>query len=292
MNKMKEKEKIVSKLRHFFAEVDTSGDGMIDKEEFEEVLEDMRMQAWLHVLELEVYEVTALFNLLDDGDGAISCEEFIGGAMRLKGNARAIDAITLMHEQHLIKHEIHKVGTGMHDLWQHLHLDSKLNPWPAPAKAAQDHHHSLLITVIGAKSLRKADAFGDSDPYCEFHITGRKDMKWRTPVIHNTQDPTWDFEQDIADFNQHESIVFNIYDMDIGDTADFLGSCSVPHEDIVPNGFAGELQLRGKQAKGVINLKIEIVEVRQSKKAVWKKIQGNANSAVHHSSTSSLEEHP
>merc|ERR1719399_2309969 len=103
---MKEKEKLVTKLRHFFAEVDTSGDGMIDRDEFAEILEDPRMQAWLHVLELEVYEVTALFNLLDDGNGSISCDEFIGGAMRLKGNARAIDSISIMHEQNKINWNI------------------------------------------------------------------------------------------------------------------------------------------------------------------------------------------
>lgn len=100
MEKLKQKEKFAVKLREFFEEADTSGDGFVSSGEFEAVLSNPSVKAWLHMLELEVYEVTALFNLLDDGDDKVSFEEFLQGAMRLKGNARAIDSVAIQHQQH------------------------------------------------------------------------------------------------------------------------------------------------------------------------------------------------
>jgi len=99
MEKLRQKEAFTKKLRDFFDFADTSGDSMMSASEFEVALTDPSVQDWLSMLELEIYEVTALFNLLDDGDGQISFEEFLGGIMRMKGNARSIDAIAIMHEQ-------------------------------------------------------------------------------------------------------------------------------------------------------------------------------------------------
>ena len=47
------------------------------------------------MLDLEVHEVVSLFNLLDDGDGLITHDEFLNGVMRLKGHARSLDIIAI-----------------------------------------------------------------------------------------------------------------------------------------------------------------------------------------------------
>ena len=39
----------------------------------------------------DVHESTALFHILDDGDGGVTLDEFIDGMVRCKGPARAID---------------------------------------------------------------------------------------------------------------------------------------------------------------------------------------------------------
>merc|ERR1712217_972070 len=107
MNKLKEKEHFASKLREFFAAADTSGDGVLSLDELQEMLNDPEVVEWLKILELEIYEVMSLFELLDnDENGTVSYEEFVRGAMRLKGNARAIDSILIMHEQHKAYREI------------------------------------------------------------------------------------------------------------------------------------------------------------------------------------------
>jgi len=107
LDKLKEKEAFADKLRQFFNAADTSGDGALSLEELETAVKEPGVDAWLKALQLEIYEVIALFNLLDDNeDGTVSCEEFLGGAVRLKGNARAIDSILLMHEQNRIRTDI------------------------------------------------------------------------------------------------------------------------------------------------------------------------------------------
>merc|ERR1711976_798173 len=103
MDKMKEKEKYAAKLNRFFAEADKDGDGTLDRGEFDQMIADPKISTWLTVLGLELFEVTGLFNILDDGDGRISYDEFVGGCLRLKGSARAIDSVLIMHEQHKIQ---------------------------------------------------------------------------------------------------------------------------------------------------------------------------------------------
>ncbi|CAE7742282.1 Kcnd3 [Symbiodinium sp. CCMP2456] len=100
LRKMKEKEAFSQKVYQFFTAADASGDGRLSYEELEAALQEPGVEAWLKALELEIHEAYTLFSLLDDDqDGEVSYEEFLHSALRLKGNARAIDSIMIMHEQ-------------------------------------------------------------------------------------------------------------------------------------------------------------------------------------------------
>jgi len=100
MSKIKERDSVAQRLRDFFVAADTSGDGLLSLPELQVMLDEPEVAAWLSVMELDDIEVLGLYELLDDdGDGAVNCDEFVGGALRLKGNARAIDSILIMHEQ-------------------------------------------------------------------------------------------------------------------------------------------------------------------------------------------------
>merc|ERR1712118_212968 len=66
------------------------GNGTLDKKEFDAMINNPDIQAWLTIIGLEMHEIKGLFTVLDDGDGVISYQEFVGGCMRLKGNARAL----------------------------------------------------------------------------------------------------------------------------------------------------------------------------------------------------------
>lgn len=96
--KMKEKQAYAQKLRDFFDAADASGDGMLSLTEFEAVVSDERILSYLSSLEIDGKEARHLFSMLDDGDHVISVDEFVTGAVRLKGHARSQDVIAIMHD--------------------------------------------------------------------------------------------------------------------------------------------------------------------------------------------------
>lgn len=101
---MEERKKQGAKYRNQLCEVfhnlDESGNGAITKEEFVAAMANPVLRKYLSVLGIDVYEVRSLFDVIDGekGDGQIEAQEFIDGLLRLKGQARAIDMITLLHE--------------------------------------------------------------------------------------------------------------------------------------------------------------------------------------------------
>merc|ERR1712048_146097 len=80
-------------------EADTTGDGYLNQDEFLEVLKHSKVKNLLQAMELEVRDPEVLFKLLDNGSRQISVRELINGVARLKGNARSIDLVILLHEQ-------------------------------------------------------------------------------------------------------------------------------------------------------------------------------------------------
>jgi len=90
-----QRNKYIQRLNDLFTAADTSGDGKISLEEFKDLMEQPQVMTWFQLLDLEVHEVVSLFNLLDDGDGFVTHDEFLNGVMRLKGHARALDIVAI-----------------------------------------------------------------------------------------------------------------------------------------------------------------------------------------------------
>ncbi|CAE8736924.1 unnamed protein product, partial [Polarella glacialis] len=89
--KQKDHVKYTQKVQKLFRSVDLSSDGNITFDEFALLVESPKLKFWMSQLELEYHDLLGLFEMLDDGDGEISLEEFITGAGRLKGTATTID---------------------------------------------------------------------------------------------------------------------------------------------------------------------------------------------------------
>jgi len=91
----KQKEKDVAqyarKVSKLFAHMDDSGDGAINFEEFSKLVTSPKLKFWMSQLELEYHDLLSLFEFLDNGDGQITLQEFIEGAARLRGSAKALD---------------------------------------------------------------------------------------------------------------------------------------------------------------------------------------------------------
>eukprot|EP00747_Dinoflagellata_sp_TGD_P035711 gnl/TRDRNA2_/TRDRNA2_138029_c0_seq2.p1 gnl/TRDRNA2_/TRDRNA2_138029_c0~~gnl/TRDRNA2_/TRDRNA2_138029_c0_seq2.p1 ORF type:complete len:406 (+),score=51.94 gnl/TRDRNA2_/TRDRNA2_138029_c0_seq2:80-1219(+) len=121
MAKMKEKDKYQNQFRHFFLAADTSGDGYITRDELAVMMQNERVEAWLELMEVEAHEVEGLIRLLDDNeDGSVSMEEFVAGAMRLKGTARSIDTIAMMHEQTKLAKRIDEIAANIEHVHEHI----------------------------------------------------------------------------------------------------------------------------------------------------------------------------
>jgi len=86
-----EVDKYTRKVRQFFKTIDESGDGAITFDEFSQLVESPKLKFWVSQLELEYHDLLGLFEMMDDGDGEITLDEFIEGAARLKGGAKSID---------------------------------------------------------------------------------------------------------------------------------------------------------------------------------------------------------
>eukprot|EP00913_Durusdinium_trenchii_P018255 g17152.t1 len=71
------------KVLKLFQSIDHSGDGAISLEDW--------LKFWMSQLELEYHDLLSLFEFLDNGDGQITLVEFIEGAQRLRGGAKALD---------------------------------------------------------------------------------------------------------------------------------------------------------------------------------------------------------
>merc|ERR1711874_516743 len=102
-------------LLAFFAQVDQSGDGCINLEEFRNLAEDPRMKAWISAMDMDVSDAERVFTLMDDGDGEVSVDELLAGISRLKGAAKSIDLCQLAHKITRIEDcviKIHALANG------------------------------------------------------------------------------------------------------------------------------------------------------------------------------------
>jgi len=107
-------QKGLEKLSSIFAALDVSGDGRLSVDEFERAVSNSDVKTWLQVLEMEVHDVDALFQMIDDGDGFVTYDEFLQGIMRLKGQARTLDVIRIANKCDRIDKEVRVLTNQVH----------------------------------------------------------------------------------------------------------------------------------------------------------------------------------
>jgi len=98
LDRMRKRAVYVERLEavfHAIIEHDGQDKNVLTEKRLVEILADPKVKAYFSTLEIDVQESAALFNLLDNGDGMVTLEEFINGIMRCKGPARAIDTFAL-----------------------------------------------------------------------------------------------------------------------------------------------------------------------------------------------------
>eukprot|EP00746_Dinoflagellata_sp_MGD_P145812 gnl/MRDRNA2_/MRDRNA2_78375_c0_seq2.p1 gnl/MRDRNA2_/MRDRNA2_78375_c0~~gnl/MRDRNA2_/MRDRNA2_78375_c0_seq2.p1 ORF type:complete len:643 (-),score=129.41 gnl/MRDRNA2_/MRDRNA2_78375_c0_seq2:262-2190(-) len=96
---MSKQESYINDVKKVFEEADEDNSGNLEWTEFEKHMADPRVQAFFQALEIDSAEAKGLFQLIDtDGDNRVQLNEFVNGCLRLKGQARSLDLVTLLHE--------------------------------------------------------------------------------------------------------------------------------------------------------------------------------------------------
>merc|ERR1712224_477788 len=82
-------------------------------------------------LEIDTSEALSIFTLLDaDGNDQVSLDEFIAGAMKLKGHARSVDVLTLMYDSARHNQKFNRFCAHVEDelIALRRHLDAEYKP--------------------------------------------------------------------------------------------------------------------------------------------------------------------
>eukprot|EP00930_Biecheleria_cincta_P053810 TRINITY_DN3952_c0_g2_i1.p1 TRINITY_DN3952_c0_g2~~TRINITY_DN3952_c0_g2_i1.p1 ORF type:complete len:676 (+),score=114.19 TRINITY_DN3952_c0_g2_i1:172-2199(+) len=116
------REQYMISMNELFQEIDTTGSGTIDAEEFLKKMSDERVQAYFRALKLDVSAAEYLFTLLDhDGSGEVSIDEFVEGCFRLQGEAKALDMKIMSFEISSVQRHLKLLATDMKGIQEALH---------------------------------------------------------------------------------------------------------------------------------------------------------------------------
>ena len=111
----------------------------------------------------------------------------------------------------------------------------------------------LRVDLVEGKNLPAADRSGYSDPYCVFLLNTERVFK--SKIVKKTLNPSFDekFEVSVPSRTAAEFIL-EVYDWDLGGSADFLGRASINLADLEPfqlktvnvplDGKSGEIKLK------------------------------------------------
>mmetsp|Transcript_6739 Transcript_6739/g.11798 ORF Transcript_6739/g.11798 Transcript_6739/m.11798 type:complete len:133 (+) Transcript_6739:3-401(+) len=92
-NEQCKQEAFVQHMTEVFQELDMDSNGTLTWAEFADALSDENMQAYLSAHGFQVTHAQLVFDILDEGNsGSVGLMEFVLGMLRLKGEAKALDA--------------------------------------------------------------------------------------------------------------------------------------------------------------------------------------------------------
>jgi len=189
MLKQAELQKAFRKFEDLFTLMDSDNDGLLNYEEFVQSFETPEVEMQLALLDFKPEQCKMLFELLDEGDGTLTIEEFFEGLSQMKGEAQAKDVFMLSKRVDQIWRVIcqaaaensedtsviaHSLGVtpiqrggsllrrargkikAIHDSHTPLHAksDEKQGPLCFPAVTAPQTPDRLDLLLVGLESLR------------------------------------------------------------------------------------------------------------------------------------------
>merc|ERR1719277_2112358 len=103
------KDMYTMRFMELFKSIDSDNSGFVTIDEFEEHINDAKVEAYFATLGLEPCDAISLFKMLESQDLAeegIKVEDFVHGCLRLKGLAKSCDMARVMYETKTILREL------------------------------------------------------------------------------------------------------------------------------------------------------------------------------------------
>lgn len=95
---MRKKHDHIQKIKTLFKNLATHNQVKLTQPDFEIVLQDPEMMAFMSTLEIEPMDVEQFFSILsNDGKDGVDLNDFVVGCMRMGGQARSMDLLGLIH---------------------------------------------------------------------------------------------------------------------------------------------------------------------------------------------------
>eukprot|EP00928_Gymnodinium_smaydae_P042220 TRINITY_DN28459_c0_g1_i1.p1 TRINITY_DN28459_c0_g1~~TRINITY_DN28459_c0_g1_i1.p1 ORF type:complete len:624 (-),score=128.42 TRINITY_DN28459_c0_g1_i1:49-1920(-) len=108
-----QRERELEAIQNLFYLMDADGDGELTWEEFRGAFADPTMNKKWRMLDFRPEECREVFELLDDGDGAIETEEFFNGLRRIKGQAQSKDVLKVTKLVEKLRRDINHLTEGL-----------------------------------------------------------------------------------------------------------------------------------------------------------------------------------
>lgn len=123
----------------------------------------------------------------------------------------------------------------------------------------------LQVTVVGAEGLPNVDgwAAGKSDPYVVVEVRGKQGVSFKTPVVDNNLNPTWNHRGEIHGFTDGDILEFQVWDSNAVKRDKLMGTAALASQDILPYGLVDQVQLplSGDGATGSIRVQVGIARL-------------------------------
>lgn len=165
---------IMNMVYHSFAGADLDDNNLISIDEFKNVMSSPWMEKYFKFIDVDPSEAASIFRLLDvDGFGSIPAEDFLSGAVRLRGNARSLDLAMMVHDNHRFyeKYQRHALymGRQIEEIRRHLAHEAPLaagasktalplskTPDHSPGKAPEKSSDKRHVPKVAAKGIATA----------------------------------------------------------------------------------------------------------------------------------------
>jgi voltage-gated sodium channel len=96
---MDDQKRTLGEVKRIFKEADRDESGSLSCAELTEHLTNPRVKAYFAGLDIDPSDAMIIFALIDkDGTDEVSIDEFVDGTMKLKGNAKSIDVLSMMFD--------------------------------------------------------------------------------------------------------------------------------------------------------------------------------------------------